>query len=188
MITAALSPARRFGAVFLSIAVCGGLAACSAVSEPVDDGTDATSSVAAATPTFEPKDVSPITAKTTTETVTDEGLNAEFTLASVKVGPVSGIVVTVRVKNLNDVPLPPSAIATTYRYRGTGQGYTEAQRVETTSVNNSPIGLDVPLGPQAEVLLEYPFQVTLATANDAQFTIGNVTFEGNLTLANSQPY
>ncbi|MDY6050784.1 MAG: hypothetical protein SPI77_09615 [Corynebacterium sp.] len=158
------------------------------MSEPTSEVSEDVVSVSP-TPTFEAKEVSPITAAAPTDTVKDEGLNTEFTLYSVKVGPVSGIVVTVRARNLNDVPLPVDVLSPTYRYKESGgNNYTEAEVVETTSVNNSPVGLDVPLGPQAEVLLQYPYQVSLTTASDAQFTIGNVTFQGDLTLANSQPY
>ena len=42
------------------------------------------------------------------------------------------------------------------------------------------VGLDRPLGPGATVNAKYPFDVSTGNLWDAEFTIGNVTFKGNL--------
>ena len=42
------------------------------------------------------------------------------------------------------------------------------------------VGLDRPLGQGATVNAKYPFDVSTSELWDAEFTIGNVTFKGNL--------
>ena len=41
-------------------------------------------------------------------------------------------------------------------------------------------GLDLPLGPGATTNVKLPFDVAAGSLSDAQLTIGNVRFQGNL--------
>ena len=78
------------------------------------DGSDTAASVsasAAASPVFQAKEVSPITAAELDKPQTDPGLNVEITLQAAGYNPAgSGSVIYVLVKNLNEASLPTDAL------------------------------------------------------------------------------
>ena len=101
------------------------------------DDSDAAASVsasAAASPVFQAKEVSPITAAELDKPQTDPGLNVEITLQAAGYNPAgSGSVIYVLVKNLNEAALPTDAL--TVHLEG------------ANPITEGTIGLDLPLGP-----------------------------------------
>ena len=58
--------------------------------------------------------------------------------------------------------------------------YRTAEPLTADAAGVDIVGLDLPLGPGATVNAKFPFDVATGNLWDAKFTIGNVTFEGNL--------
>lgn len=136
----------------------------------VDDVTVAPTTTAA--PEFEKKDASPQRDQSVYDTVTDQTLNVSYELqstASNTLGP--GTVVFVLVHNLNDVPLPVDALGTP-SLRAYGTDY--------ELLDEGSIKLDYPLGAGASTNLAFAFNSAYGNLYDAEFTIGNVTFKGDL--------
>ncbi|WP_297189629.1 hypothetical protein [uncultured Corynebacterium sp.] len=143
------------------------------------------STSAEAAPEFTPKDVAPKTVEKFTEPVVDEGLGLTYKLSSVASGNFGGTTVVVTVENNNEQPFPPSALQATYRYEDyNGDNQLEEAEPLTISDPDYIVGLDVPLGVGAKANLNFPYNVSPSTAYDAEFTIGNVTFKGNVTVNN----
>lgn len=150
----------------------------SSVSEKVSTSTEAA-------PSFTPKDVAPKTVEKFSEPVVDEGLGLTYKLVSVAAGNFGGTTVVVTVENNNEQPFPPSALKATYKFEDY-DGNKELSEGEPLTISDPDyiVGLDVPLGVGAKADLNFPYAVSPSTAYDAEFTIGNVTFKGNLTAAN----
>lgn len=138
---------------------------------------------AQAAETFPTTAVDPVTADSVTETIEDPGLNVEWTMYGASLAPLSGdATIHVRLDNLNDVAIPPSAIdePTLSVSDGTG-GRTEVDPVDDTT-SGLQSGLDLPLGAGATTNLVYVFDTTTGQLWDAEFRIGNAVFEGNLNF------
>ena len=135
------------------------------------DGSDAAASAsasAAASPVFQAKEVSPITAAELDKPQTDPGLNVEITLQAAGYNPAgSGSVIYVLVKNLNEASLPTDAL--TVHLEG------------ANPITEGTIGLDLPLGPGAAANLQYAFDAPTSALSNARFTIGNIIYQGDLT-------
>ncbi|QGU07942.1 hypothetical protein COCCU_10115 [Corynebacterium occultum] len=156
------------------------LIGCSSEEDPTGaEGLDA-SSTAAAQQTFEPTPADPISTDDLSETLVDPGLNVEWTMYGASVAPMTGdVVIHVRMKNLNDVPVPPDVIEGPTLYVNNNGTRTEIDRVSDDTTEMST-GLDLPLGVGATTNLQYVFDTTTGMIWDAEFQIGNVTFEGDL--------
>lgn len=136
----------------------------------VDDVTVAPTTSAA--PEFERKDAAPQRDQSVYETITDQTLNVSYELqstASNTLGP--GTVVFVLVHNLNDVSLPVDALGTP-SLSAYGNDY--------ELLDEGSIKLDYPLGAGASTNLAFAFNSAYGNLYDAEFTIGNVTFKGDL--------
>lgn len=131
---------------------------------------------------FEVKDVDDVTTdKIAGQKVDDPGMDLAYVWQGTSSAPGGGTVVVVAVTNKSDVPMPADALGQpklTYTSGGNNKESARLMSAEDAQVN--PVGLDMPLGPGATVNLKYPFSVSMPNLWDAQFTIGNVTFEGNL--------
>lgn len=129
------------------------------------------------TPSFVPKDVSPIDAPDDGEPVVDPGLNVEYIFQGTGYGSNGGSVIFIAVKNLNEEPLPADALGQpTLKINDYNDSMTN---IEPLSGNdNTP--LDLPLGVGATTNLQWAFNTSNGTLWSAEFQIGNVIFKGNL--------
>lgn len=136
-----------------------------------------------AAPVFQPLQVAPIEVDVTTEPVLDPGLSLEYTLQSSYGAPNQGAIIQVLVKNLNTMALPVDALAPAVLKIRTA-GSTEYTQVELLDEDRSGVvsGLDLPLGSLAATNVLYAFNTTVYNMTDAELTIGNVTFRGNLNI------
>lgn len=136
----------------------------------VDDVTVAPTTEAE--PVFEEKDAAPQRDQSVYETVVDQKLNVSYELQSTASNTLgAGTVVFVLVHNLNDVPLPVDALGTpSFSAYGTEYELVEA----------GTIALDYPLGAGASTNLAFAFNSAYGNFYDGEFTIGNVTFKGDL--------
>lgn len=126
-------------------------------------------------PQFEPKQVAPVTAKTPSEAVKDEGLGVEWRIMSVDQGPTGGARFRIEMKNLNEnFAVPQSAVGDPTLSTKAG-GKIALKQVEDQ-------GLDAPLGALATTVIEYTFNTTPWSLSDAEFQIGNAIFKGYLNL------
>lgn len=136
----------------------------------VDDVTVAPTTEAE--PGFEEKEAAPQRDQSVYETVVDKKYNVSYELqstASNTLGP--GTVVFVLVKNLNDVPLPKDALGTP-RFSAYGTEY--------ELVSEGSIELDYDLGAGASTNLAFAFNSAYGNFYEGEFTIGNVTFKGDI--------
>ncbi|HZK32612.1 MAG TPA: hypothetical protein VFC72_06855 [Corynebacterium sp.] len=136
---------------------------------------------------FEAREVAAVTVDDDefNEAVVDEGLNVEFRFQGTAWGTYGGTVVTVAVTNLNEVALPPEALAEPeLRYRsGSGSSLTTVDLLETAVPDAAPplqVPLDLPLGAGATTNLRFTYDVSRSSLTDAEFEIGNVIFQGSL--------
>ena len=134
------------------------------------------------TPVVEPQDSEPVEAESLRGATVDPGLNVEMTYQGVASGTYGGSVVTVKVRNLNEEPLPADAIGqAVLRYNSGGGSMTDAEPVSSDNTD-VVVGLDLPLGSQATVNLQYPFAVSPGNLWDAELKVGNVVWDGNLNF------
>lgn len=140
-----------------------------------------------AQPTFEAKDITNKEIDTDLGAAQkDEGLGVTWTYQGAYSDTYEGSVLTILVRNDNDVPLPPEAIADPVLETSDGSG--GWKRVELLKydpeVNQDvlPPGLDLPLGPGASTNLQYRVAQTPGNLWNARLTMGNITWIGNLNL------
>ncbi len=139
------------------------------------------------TPEFAPKEVQ--TQEITddlTVAVKDEGLGIEWTFQGVYNEDAGGTVLTVLAKNINDTKIPADAIEPPKLEVSDGAGdYTEVEMLDyNPEVNKSMTepGLDLPLGAKSATNLQYLFNTSPGALWNARFTIGNVTWVGDLNI------
>ncbi len=129
---------------------------------------------------FEAAEQDPIVSdELTGEPVKDPAMDLSYKWQGTSYTP-NGSVVVVAVTNESDAPMPADTLKPSLRYNN-GSSMTDAKfngSLEATGVD--VIGIDRPLGAGATVNAKYPFEVTTGNLWDAEFTIGNVTFKGNL--------
>ena len=162
------------------------LSACS-ILQPPDVGPQDNIVVSSSEPpTFEAKDVEvrEVT-ENLAEPAKDEGLNVEYELQGLYSGG-GGTVLTVKIHNLGELPLPADALPepTLERADGNGGWATVDPVPYDPEVNVSlpAPGLDQPLGAGASTNLQYVYNVSAGNLWNARFTIGNVRFVGDLNL------
>ncbi len=177
-----------------SLKMIAGLAAIStitsgcAILQPEDTGLGENIVVSSSEePPYEPKDVdnkeitSDLGAK-----VKDDGLNVEWELQGVYSDSVQGSVVTIKLHNLNDQALPVDAFEDPVLERADGNGgWSKIELLPYNAATNPDVaapGLDLPLGAGASTNLQYRFNVAPGNLWNARFTIGNVTYVGDLNL------
>lgn len=132
------------------------------------------------TPTAEAsQDGEYIVADSLTEAVEDPAMGVTMKYQGTTSSPYGGMVVMVAVTNDNEQPLSPEALGgPTLTYSGNTAELSDATASEGSAPVHVP--LDLPLGAGATANLQYTFDVNYSNLNDAEFTLGNITFEGNL--------
>ncbi|WJY68565.1 hypothetical protein [Corynebacterium auris] len=163
----------------LSLSACG---AEDNTSPAADAEIEVSTPTAAPEEDFEVNDANNITTdEISGEKVEDPGMEVSYTWQGTNVANNGGSIVIVAVTNESDVPMPADALGQpTLSYTTDGTNKQEAQPLDAQQSGVDIVGLDLPLGPGATANLKYPFDVPTGNLWDAEFTIGNVTFEGNL--------
>ncbi|AKE40933.1 putative secreted protein [Corynebacterium kutscheri] len=157
-----------FVTVALALSACGGSDAHDQALESIT-----VAPTTSANAGFEAQEVAPIIATSLRERTVDTGLNVEYELQTTAYNSQgSGSVVYVLIHNLNDVALPVEALGTP-KLKVNGN--------EVSGVEAGTVSLDLPLAPHASTNLAYAFSTNYSNLWNAEFTIGNVTFQGNLS-------
>ena len=137
-------------------------------------------------PTFEAKDVDAeeVTSNLAAP-VKDKVLNVEYELQGLYSGG-GGTVLTVKVHNLNEVPMPADALPEPTLERADGNGgWATVDSIDVDPAVHPDVaapGLDHPLGAGASTNLQYVYDVAPGNLWNARFNIGNVRFVGDLNL------
>ena len=137
-------------------------------------------------PAFEAKDVDAeeVTSNLAAP-VKDKGLNVEYELQGLYSGG-GGTVLTVKIHNLNEVPMPADALPEPTLERADGNGgWATVDSIDVDPAVHPDVaapGLDHPLGAGASTNLQYVYDVAPGNLWNARFSIGNVRFVGDLNL------
>lgn len=135
--------------------------------------------------TFEVEEVDPeVTDETDGDSVKDPAMELSYKWQGTSYAPNGGSVAVVAITNHSDAPLPEDALTPKLRYNVNSTSNPDMKDAKFVPVAEEAgvdiVGLDRPLGPGATVNAKYPFDVSTGNLWDAEFTIGNVTFKGNL--------
>ncbi|MDK8880010.1 hypothetical protein [Corynebacterium sp. MSK008] len=118
------------------------------------------------------------------ERVEDPAMELSYKWQGSSYAPNGGSVVVVAITNESDAPLPEDALEPKLRYNVNSTSNPDMKDAKFVPIAEEAgvdiVGLDRPLGPGATVNAKYPFDVSTGNLWDAEFTIGNVTFKGNL--------
>lgn len=118
------------------------------------------------------------------ERVKDPAMELSYKWQGSSYAPNGGSVVVVAITNESDAPLPEDALEPKLRYNVNSTSNPDMKDAKFMPIAEDAgvdiVGLDRPLGPGATVNAKYPFDVSTGNLWDAEFTIGNVTFKGNL--------
>lgn len=118
----------------------------------------------------------------TGEPVEDPAMDLTYKWQGSTNAPNGGSVIVVALRNDSDVPLPVDALKQpTLRYAGSGRDKKDATPQDAEASGVDIVGLDLPLRPGATINAKYAFDVAPGNLYNAEFTIGNVTFSGDLT-------
>ncbi|WP_165164249.1 hypothetical protein [Corynebacterium qintianiae] len=171
-------------ALVLPLSACGGPAG-----ESTGGATGTQTPLEVTTPTAAPKEEfqAEDTQKLTTDELTgervdDPAIQLSYKWQGASSAPGGGSVVVVAVTNNSEVPMPVDALKQpTLSYTTSGNNNENAATKSAEASGVDIIGLDQPLRPGATVNAKYAFDVTPGRLWNADFTIGNVTFSGNLS-------
>ena len=135
--------------------------------------------------TFEVNEVDPLVSdEIDGERVEDPAMELSYKWQGTSYATGGGSVVVVAITNESDAPLPADALTPKLRYNVNSTSKPDMKDATFQPIAEEAgvdiVGLDRPLGPGATVNAKYPFDVTTGNLWDAEFTIGNVTFKGNL--------
>ena len=118
------------------------------------------------------------------ERVKDPAMELSYKWQGSSYAPNGGSVVVVAITNESDAPLPEDALEPKLRYNVNSTSNPDMKDAKFMPIAEEAgvdiVGLDRPLGPGATVNAKFPFDVSTGNLWDAQFTIGNITFQGNL--------
>lgn len=118
------------------------------------------------------------------ERVKDPAMELSYKWQGSSYAPNGGSVVVVAITNESDAPLPEDALEPKLRYNVNSTSNPDMKDAKFVPIAEEAgvdiVGLDRPLGPGATVNAKFPFDVSTGNLWDAEFTIGNVTFKGNL--------
>ena len=118
------------------------------------------------------------------ERVNDPAMELSYKWQGSSYAPNGGSVVVVAITNESDAPLPEDALEPKLRYNVNSTSNPDMKDAKFVPIAEEAgvdiVGLDRPLGPGATVNAKFPFDVSTGNLWDAEFTIGNVTFKGNL--------
>ena len=134
---------------------------------------------------FEVNEADPLVSdKTNGDRVKDPAMELSYKWQGSSYAPNGGSVVVVAITNESDAPLPADALEPKLRYNVNSTSNPDMKDAKFMPIAEEAgvdiVGLDRPLGPGATVNAKYPFDVSTGNLWDAEFTIGNVTFKGNL--------
>lgn len=134
---------------------------------------------------FEVNEADPLVSdKTNGDRVKDPAMELSYKWQGSSYAPNGGSVVVVAITNESDAPLPEDALEPKLRYNVNSTSNPDMKDAKFVPIAEEAgvdiVGLDRPLGPGATVNAKYPFDVSTGNLWDAEFTIGNVTFKGNL--------
>ena len=76
--------------------------------------------------------------------------------------------------------MPADTLTPKLRYNSGNNNMQNADPMSGENAGVEIVGVDLPLGPGATTNAKYAFNVSTGNLWDAEFTIGNVTFKGNL--------
>lgn len=121
-----------------------------------------------------------------TNPVEDEGHGVTWWNQGVYQDNITGSVLTIKVRNNNDLPLPADAISDPVLEVADGNGgWTGIDLLPYDPEVNTNLmapGLDRPLGAGATTNLQYHFDVAPGNLWNARLSIGNVVWEGDMNL------
>lgn len=121
-----------------------------------------------------------------TNPVEDEGYGVTWWNQGVYQDNITGSVLTIKVRNNNDLPLPADAISDPVLEVADGNGgWTGIDLLPYDPEVNTNLmapGLDRPLGAGATTNLQYRFDVAPGNLWNARLSIGNVVWEGDMNL------
>ena len=134
---------------------------------------------------FEVNEADPLVSdKTNGDRVKDPAMELSYKWQGSSYAPNGGSVVVVAITNESDAPLPEDALEPKLRYNVNSTSNPDIKDAKFVPIAEEAgvdiVGLDRPLGPGATVNAKFPFDVSTGNLWDAEFTIGNVTFKGNL--------
>ena len=134
---------------------------------------------------FEVNETDPVVSdKTNGDRVKDPAMELSYKWQGSSYAPNGGSVVVVAITNESDAPLPEDALEPKLRYNVNSTSNPDMKDAKFMPIAEEAgvdiVGLDRPLGPGATVNAKFPFDVSTGNLWDAEFTIGNVTFKGNL--------
>ena len=134
---------------------------------------------------FEVNEADPVVSdKTNGDRVKDPAMELSYKWQGSSYAPNGGSVVVVAITNESDAPLPEDALEPKLRYNVNSTSNPDMKDAKFIPIAEEAgvdiVGLDRPLGPGATVNAKFPFDVSTGNLWDAEFTIGNVTFKGNL--------
>lgn len=138
-------------------------------------------------PQYQPEDTDDeVVTGDLTNPVEDEGYGVTWWNQGVYQDNITGSVLTIKVRNNNDLPLPADAISDPVLEVADGNGgWTSIDLLPYDPEVNSNLmapGLDRPLGAGATTNLQYRFDIAPGNLWNARLTIGNVVWEGNMNL------
>lgn len=138
-------------------------------------------------PQYQPEDTDDeVVTGDLTNPVEDEGYGVTWWNQGVYQDNITGSVLTIKVRNNNDLPLPADAISDPVLEVADGNGgWTGIDLLPYDPEVNTNLmapGLDRPLGAGATTNLQYRFDVAPGNLWNARLTIGNVVWEGNMNL------
>ncbi|MDO5509039.1 MAG: hypothetical protein Q4F64_11990 [Corynebacterium casei] len=138
-------------------------------------------------PQYQPEDTDDeVVTGDLTNPVEDEGYGVTWWNQGVYQDNITGSVLTIKVRNNNDLPLPADAISDPVLEVADGNGgWTSIDLLPYDPEVNTNLmapGLDRPLGAGATTNLQYRFDVAPGNLWNARLTIGNVVWEGNMNL------
>ena len=172
-------------AVALPLAACAGAEDDTAGQDVEATEVSATSTIGRPQEEFEKKETSAaVSTEIQGERVEDPAMDLSYKWQGTSTAPGGGSIVVVAVTNNSDAPLPVDALTPKLRYNTGSSSSRDLKDATFEPIADEAgvdiVGLDQPLGPGATVNAKYPFDVSVGNLWDAEFTIGNVTFKGNL--------
>ena len=138
-------------------------------------------------PQYQPEDTDDeVVTGDLTNPVEDKGYGVTWWNQGVYQDNITGSVLTIKVRNNNDLPLPADAISDPVLEVADGNGgWTGIDLLPYDPEVNTNLmapGLDRPLGAGASTNLQYRFDVAPGNLWNARLTIGNVVWEGDMNL------
>lgn len=174
---------KKIGAGLSAVSLVFALSGCVDNEGVVDQEGTIVPTTGVATPTEEPdsfevNDVEQLeTDETGGEIVEDPGMKVSYKWQGTQYAPNGGTVVTIEVTNHSESIMPMDALGDPELSYDNGKTATR-KTGEDTGLEHD--GLDLPLGKGASTNARYVYDVDPSNLWEAEFSIGNVTFKGNL--------